>query len=95
MLEVSFLLPTIIEAYLGKLKSHINLQIHWDTTGFNDPNDWPLDGSQPFYLSTGDNTGYSQHGDYVFGCKWPSFLGLDEDRTNSMSQGRMIHFSEH
>lgn len=67
------------------LKAHMNLQIHWDTTGFNDPNDWPLDGSQPFYISTGDNTGYSQHGDYVFGCKWPSFSGLDGKRINTKS----------
>jgi hypothetical protein len=29
-------------------------QVMWDTRGFNDPEDWPEDGSQPFYLSNGD-----------------------------------------
>lgn len=32
----------------------IHSQIVWDTTGFNDKSEWPLDGSQPFVLSNGD-----------------------------------------
>ncbi|KAH8900242.1 hypothetical protein GQ53DRAFT_869639 [Thozetella sp. PMI_491] len=44
-------------------------EVVWDTTPFNDKSLWPEDGSQPFYLSTGDHTGLGQHADYVFGWK--------------------------
>ena len=45
------------------------LEIVWATGDFNNKEDWPEDGSQPFVLSTGDTSGYGQHADYVFGWK--------------------------
>ncbi|KAK0712017.1 hypothetical protein B0H67DRAFT_493768 [Lasiosphaeris hirsuta] len=38
----------------------------WDTSAFNDKSLWPVDGSQPFVFSMGDETGYGWHGDYLF-----------------------------
>lgn len=29
-------------------------EIMWNTTAFNNPDEWPEDGSQPFVFSTGD-----------------------------------------
>jgi hypothetical protein len=49
--------------------SQVMYEVIWDTSSFNDPNDWPEDGSQPFVWSFGDNSGYANHGDYVFGWK--------------------------
>ncbi|KAK0742554.1 hypothetical protein B0T21DRAFT_361647 [Apiosordaria backusii] len=50
----------------------ILLETVWDTRAFNNKADWPEDGSQPFFWSSGDGTGFSNHADYVFGWEGDS-----------------------
>ncbi len=47
----------------------IMYEIMFSTQAFADKSLWPTDGSQPFYWSMSDHTGYGIHGDYLFGWK--------------------------
>ena len=58
-------------------------EVVWDTTPFNNKAEWPADGSQPFYFSYGDNTGFGKHADYVFGWQGNE-LQKGMDATNCM-----------
>ncbi|ORY07902.1 hypothetical protein BCR34DRAFT_603708 [Clohesyomyces aquaticus] len=70
-------------------------EVIFETKAFNNPDDWPTDGTQPFVWSFGDGTGYGNHGDYIFGWKDDSlqkimdehcFVNCKTMRTQTMDQ---------
>jgi hypothetical protein len=70
-------------------------EVIYETAPFNDVSLWPEDGSQPFLYSFGDETGYGNHGDYIFGWKDDAlqrimdeecYVGCESMRTQSMEK---------
>ncbi|KAH7408806.1 hypothetical protein DE146DRAFT_647234 [Phaeosphaeria sp. MPI-PUGE-AT-0046c] len=59
----------------------ILLETVWDTKQFNNKADWPADGKQPFAWSSGDNSGWGTHADYVFGWKDDSLQKAMDSKT--------------
>lgn len=74
--------------------SQVMYEVIWDTSSFNNKDDWPADGSQPFVWSFGDGTGYANHGDYVFGWKGDSLQKILDTKCYVNCEGAKLQSIE-